>query len=769
MTKRYHRNHLCQAIAAVCLAVAGLPAAIPAPACAATVTVSAPEVGPHNLVADEDLIVTSTGSITGGATFISVQADGGVAAGSVSNSGDLSNQLGILVQGASTLDSITNNDGGVITGAGGLGDGAIHVGGNSAITGMITNSAGGNITSVNNGIRIVSSAAGGIVNSGAIAAGRMGIWVESSTVGTIANSGTIQGALAAIRIDAPVAPVTINNSGELIGAVILTDSTLNLDGASGRVTGPVSGAGSTVNVNGAFTSENTFAVDFFNIASGGVFNMADTVSVVEVFNNRGTLSVAAGDTVTINGPYHQHAGGVFQTGVSSSANYGRLVVNDGADLIESSRIDVKVNPGATLANGDVLADVLSATGLDMGTPQVTDNRALWNFIAAKDGNTIDLTADQQTFVEAAGSLGVTPVATGVAGALDAIQSAGLGGELGGLIGIFNEFTDAEFAEALPQLMPVFAGSGTQIALRLAEKSGAQVVHDRMGGGQGLSSGDQLLKDRVAWAQPFYSWTGQSERKGVAGYDADSYGLAVGADGQVSKEWRLGAAISVAKAEVDGDSPVTRDNLDIETAQASLYATGQLSEATRLNLQAGVGASGNDSSRHIQFGGMNRLANGDYASWHTLLDAEVEHLNTVNSKTTLTAYLRGQYAHVRTEGYDETGAGALNLRVDDNDEDSLIVTIGGKGAYAVSEQVKLTGHLGVGYDLMAGQASVSAAFTGGGPTFVTEGLNPSPYVMRGGIGFEMLAANGLTVTAQYDVDGREDYTSQVASIKFQMPF
>jgi hypothetical protein len=65
--------------------------------------------------------------------------------------------------------------------------------------------------------------------------------------------------------------------------------------------------------------------------------------------------------------------------------------------------------------------------------------------------------------------------------------------------------------------------------------------------------------------------------------------------------------------------------------------------------------------------------------------------------------------------------------------------------------------------------VTATFSGGGPAFVTEGLDPSPFVMQGGLGFEMLNANGLTVTARYDVDGREDYINQVASLKFQMPF
>jgi outer membrane autotransporter protein len=327
----------------------------------------------------------------------------------------------------------------------------------------------------------------------------------------------------------------------------------------------------------------------------------------------------------------------------------------------------------------------------------------------------------------------------------------------------------EIGQAVSQLMPGFSGGGAQVALGLAGSSGSQVVSERMSGGQGLSSGDPLFKDRMVWAQPFYSWTDQNERKGVAGYTADSHGLALGADGKVNEQWRIGAALSLAKGEVDGDSPVTRNNLEINTYQLTLYATDQLSKATSLNLQAGFGANDNDSSRHIVFGGLDRIANGDYTSWHTLLDAELEHRYTVSEKASVASYLRAQYTYVNVEDYTETGAGAINLHMDDNNEDSLVLTVGGRGAYAFTEQTKLTGHLGAGYDLMASQSSVTASFAGGGPAFVTEGLDPASFVLQGGLGLEMLTANGLTVTARYDVDGREDYTNQVASLKFQMPF
>jgi outer membrane autotransporter protein len=637
------------------------------------------------------------------------------------------------------------------------------------------------------GIRTGDMAAGtSLTNGGAITvtanaasqARAYGIYVNTlDAAATIANSGTITATASGATPEAYAIYVgggsgTITNVGTLDGAVELAGGTLNLNGLTGRVTGAVTGGGgSTVNVNGTFTTENTFSVDGFNIGADGIFNMAHGVTATSGVSNGGTLSVAAGNTATITGDYTQTANGVFQTGASSLTNYGKLVVTGTADLSASNKVDVKVSSGDTLANGNVLTSVLSAGTLTAGTLTVTDNSAMWNFTGTVNGNAIDLTTEQAlTFVEAVSNIAVSPAAMGVAGALDAIQEEGATGDMQTVLSAFNDLTEAEIASAVAQLMPGFTGGSAHIVQGLASSGGSRVVHQHMAGaGQGLSSGEPLFKDRMVWAQPFYSATNQSERKGVAGYNADSYGLALGADGKVDEQWRVGAALSLAKGDVDGDSPVTRENLDINTYQLTLYAADQLSEATSLNLQAGFGINDNDSSRNIQFGGLNRTATGDFTSWHTLLDAELEHRYKVNEKAVLAPYLRAQYSYVNVEDYTETGAGAINLHMDDNNEDSLVLSVGGKAAYAFTDQVKLTGHLGAGYDFMSSQSSVTSTFSGGGPAFVTEGLDPSPVVLQGGIGFEMLTANGLTITARYDVDGREDYNNQTATVNFRLPF
>ena len=140
-------------------------------------------------------------------------------------------------------------------------------------------------------------------NSGTIEGGIR----NGSTIGTLTNSGTItKSGVGELGSHAIYSTGTITNgiinTGTLDGDVTLGTATLNLNDESSRVTGAVSGSSdSRVNVNGTFTSENTFDVGHFEVASGATFNMAHNVTTTSsaTFQNDGVLSIAATDAVTI--------------------------------------------------------------------------------------------------------------------------------------------------------------------------------------------------------------------------------------------------------------------------------------------------------------------------------------------------------------------------------------------------------------------------------------------------------------------------------------
>ena len=128
-----------------------------------------------------------------------------------------------------------------------------------------------------------------------------------------------------------------------------------------------------------------------------------------------------------------------------------------------------------------------------------------------------------------------------------------------------------------------------------------------------------------------------------------------------------------------------------------------------------------------------------------------------------------YTTLRSNSYTESGAGASNLTVNGQTVDEFIVGVDGKVTHKLSDTTTLLANLGVGYDTMAKQSSVTAAFGGGGAAFSTPGINPSPTVVRGGLGVVMKSSKTVEVAGRYDVEARTGFTDQTISVKVRWPF
>ena len=144
---------------------------------------------------------------------------------------------------------------------------------------------------------------------------------------------------------------------------------------------------------------------------------------------------------------------------------------------------------------------------------------------------------------------------------------------------------------------------------------------------------------------------------------------------------------------------------------------------------------------------------------------------MSEKTRFTAWVRADYATIKEDGYTETGADALNLVVDSRTTDELILALDGRVEHALSDTSTLTADLGIGYDTQAEQASITSSFAGGGAAFVTDGIDPSPVLVRGGLGMVINTSEAMEITARYDIGSRpgSGYTGQTVSVKFQMAF
>ncbi|HIC47591.1 MAG TPA: autotransporter domain-containing protein [Methylophaga aminisulfidivorans] len=587
-----------------------------------------------------------------------------------------------------------------------------------------------------------------------------------------------------------------NGTGTLIlGDQAAGSGVLNIGAASGDtvVTAGTLGASSVElgagngiinfnhnNTNYVFSQEIVDAngKGFINFLSGSTTLTGD----LEGFSGNvnvvgGTLSIAANKPLTLGqagatADYTQTLNGLLRLGLIDASQYGKLNVTGTATFADGSKLDVDVKGAPSLANGSLLSKVISAGTLDAGSFEVTDNSLLYSFAAEKEGNTVGLrvTRDGNTSVlQSVNSEGFKS-GRSAARVLDGFVNGGsTNTDIANVSTAFGRLSnDQEITEAVAETLPLLVGGTTKLAANTLHSTN-RVIQSRQANTRGLSSGDAFLTDKNMWLKPVGSWTRQQERNGVSGYDADSYGFVVGMDGDVSQSSRLGLALSYMNTRVDGNGMSSGNKADIDAYQLIAYGSHDLSqfENVELNWQADVGMNKNDSKRQISF--IGRTAEAVYDSYTAHVGVGIGKRFELNDSSTVMPSLRADYAYIRDESYTEKGAGAINLDVDSVHSDEFILMVQTDIDHQLNDKTTLLANIGVGYDVINDDTSLTASYTGGGTAFTTDGIDPSPWLARAGVGATVNLNDYTDITAQYDVEGREDFLNQTASVKLRWSF
>ena len=335
------------------------------------------------------------GPFTGVGVGIQIDEGEGGKGGAPIVSGGITNAVGASITGNATFTINPDVDPQTLNRYTGIGVG-ILVDSQGQLLGGITNSgiitgtgtvtaqpaALSSINGVGAGIFLADTAivSGGITNNstGSITGNVTGILVDTgATLDGITNNGTITGTSKSLDLNNTANAFAVTNTGTLNGAVNLGINTLNLNGTSGRVIGDVTGTGN-VNVNGTFTTEGNLSnTGSVNIASGGVLNLANTITTAPVVDN-GTLDISrtSGTTITaISGSGSVALGSKNLSISNASGNLsgaitgtGGLAVTGGIQTlsgVSSYTGTTTINSGANLS--------LSGSGSIAGSSQLIDN------------------------------------------------------------------------------------------------------------------------------------------------------------------------------------------------------------------------------------------------------------------------------------------------------------------------------------------------------------------------------------------------------------
>jgi outer membrane autotransporter protein len=287
--------------------------------------------------------------------------------------------------------------------------------------------------------------------------------------------------------------------------------------------------------------------------------------------------------------------------------------------------------------------------------------------------------------------------------------------------------------------------------------------------KGVASGEAGSETHL-WVRVFGSQAEQDDKSDAAGFEVDSVGVVVGFDAYIGDTWNVGLAVGYSDLDAEDDSPLLNHEIDITGFQIAGYADWAGNDGSFAEVIGLIGFNENESERHINFAGLNRVAEGDYDSDYTHISAAYGRSFAINDGFTLSPVVHLGYTVVDDDSYVEFGADDLNLDVDSNDSESLILGVDGRGAFELNENgSQITGYVGLGFDLISDDTILAAAFAGGGPIFSTPIEESDDFLIRAGIGVEWIVSEMGEVHVRYDYENRDDFTNQLLTATFRWSF
>ena len=577
-----------------------------------------------------------------------------------------------------------------------------------------------------------------------------------------------------------------------------TGSVVNLNGLVNTTTYNVSGTG-TINFNNNVTGAGNFAADgFINLGA----NRTITGAIITATANTGTLTLNGGssvigaiggasglkminvvggnasvtgavqslgfnlgaNTLAITGALTTNAGGTIATTLASNGVYGNINPT-GASNINPAGITVIPTVTGVITTGTTFNIVNGVAGT-LGAPVTVQNsNPRYTFVGV--ATTTGDVKIRVTSVAALAAVVTAPAAASVAPVLDVTAAAGT--DLRTVQDAIAALTtSAANNNALAQLAPGasnlaapwVAGQTTRQFEDLwmarvdeiqdlccttcdPDKSPAPVnVNNCKGNERGNW-----------WGKIFDNQGDQGDRNNVNGYQSQAVGLMMAYEAPIGNDTRVGMGGGYANTKVDGN------NIGGSTKIDSYQVTSYISHAAGPVFVQGaltVGVDNYSGSRPISFTGVNRIASANYSGQqYTAMVSAGKHFTSGDDTFTPLASLQASRVHVN--GYNESGAGDVNLRVSGQTYNFVQSTVGvkaeriiraGNGTWSPEVHAKWL------HDFSSTTMLQNASFSGGGAVFSTQGIDQDRELYNVGAGVTFLTCNCDGKT--WSIKGLYDY-------------
>ncbi|WP_411183814.1 autotransporter domain-containing protein [Pseudomonas sp.] len=680
------------------------------------------------------LIKSGTGQLTlsGANTYVGQTA---VTAGTLDVTGSIASTSVVVEDSASLIA-----DGASLSDAAGVtlnGTGNLTVNSATETIGSLSAATGSTIV-LNAGLTVGDTAdttvAGAISGIGALTKAGAGTLLLSGgntySGGTTVSAGTLRGSTASLQGN------------------ILNNALLDFDqAADGVYAGVMSGTGSLVKSGaGALTlsgvssySGATTVADGLLTVNGSIANSATTINTGGALGGSGTFgsislnggSLAPGNsigTMNVAGNVDFSGGGLYQVEVDAAGN-SDLISATGSATLTNGTVLVLPEAGDYLFSTDYT--ILTAAGGLGGTTfnSVSSDLAFLTPTLTYDANNVFLNLRRNSSDYA--SVTGTPNQLAVGTALDTLVGRGASG-LDALLNNLNVLTVEGAKQAYDALSGVQHTYSNQIALQSLNQFKGLLFDRLQGNNQFLASSGQLMlayndsgtmtdvgsqllgsqpaAERGWWLRGTGSYGEIDDTSNASGAHYNASGTATGIDFNLDDALTLGAAFGYSRT----DTAVADGSIEVDSYQAALYGRWLLADNYYASGIAGFGYHDIDANRRVTVGPSSNKAEADYDAWTGNIALEAGRKFALSSRTAITPLVGLEYAHIKRSGFTEKGAGAANLDVSRDQQDSLRSAFGARLEHSWTtgngSRIQPTVELAWVHEFMDNEAALRAGFT-----------------------------------------------------------
>lgn len=519
-----------------------------------------------------------------------------------------------------------------------------------------------------------------------------------------------------------------------------------------------------------------------------IFEIKKGTMVYDKEINGGASSVVVGEGATLDiGTNALHSGGdkgVDGEGVHFKDNstlaftvtdkdtYGKIHANYVNISENGTNLNMTLN-GAALAKGETTTLKLF-NGEDSDEVEIEgkfanlSKNSRYEFVDNGDGTfkVTSVASAADTVADAGGSAnnaGTAEAWDSVSASISSPVAASVTEKLAQLSNSTDAAEQKAYVDALtavaPEVAPMVQKTQTETANQVFGAVGTRLTGGSIStGGEGMASGDSIFKRRAMWVQGLFNKSKLDDTSKAKGFDADSSGIAFGAEKFVTDDTKVGIGYAYTNTDIDGFMRST----DVDTHTAILYGEYKPSN-WYVNGIATYGWSDYEESKSVAGVGVK----ADYDVETFGLQAMTGYDMNINGLgITPEAGLR--YVHIKQDAYKDSA----DQRVSANDSDILTGVIGAKISknFELSNgmNIKPEARIAATYDLMNDDVN-SVVTLANGSAYAVDGEALDRFGMEFGAGVTAEVNDNVELSLGYEGKFREDYQDHTGLINAKYKF